>query len=68
MQQAADTIHMYYATWVGRLRHGRASIHLALLLLLCGCRCYRCRRIVFCQLYTRIRFRHFLILPLQVAF
>ena len=34
MQQAADTMPMYYATWIGWLQHGRASIHHALLLLL----------------------------------
>ena len=39
MQQAADTMHMYYATWIGRLQHGRASIHLALL---CCCCCWCC--------------------------
>ena len=32
MEHAADTMHIYYATWIGRLQHGRASIHLALLL------------------------------------
>ena len=31
--ECADTMHMYYATWIGRLQHGRASIYLALLLL-----------------------------------
>ena len=34
MQQAADTMHMYFAIWIGRLQHSRASIHPALLLLL----------------------------------
>ena len=31
MQQAADTMDMYCATWIERLQHGRASIHLAML-------------------------------------
>ena len=39
MQQAADTMHMYYATWIGRLQHGRASIHLALICCCCCCCC-----------------------------
>ena len=34
VQQAADTMRMYYETWFGRLQHGRAIIYLALLLLL----------------------------------
>ena len=34
MQQAAYTMHIYCATWTGRLQHGHASIPLALTLLL----------------------------------
>ena len=34
IQQAADTMHVSYATWIGRLQDGRASIHLALVLVL----------------------------------
>ena len=34
IEQAVDTMRMYYATWTGRLQHSRDSTHLALLLLL----------------------------------
>ena len=35
MQQAVNTMHMYYATSI-ELQHGRASIHLALLCCCCS--------------------------------
>ena len=64
MQQAADTMHMYCATWSGRFQRGRAIIHLALLLLLLllrrrrrrrrCCRRYRCGRLACRQLLVLV--------------
>ena len=62
MQHAADTMHMYCATWSGRFQRGRAIIRLVLLLLLCCCLRCRFRRLACCQLLVLVSLvRHFLI-------
>ena len=72
MQQAVDTMRMYCATWIGTIQHGRASIHLALLLLLL---LLLSPSFVCCQLpgiysyiHIRIRFSSFPYCCRQVAF
>ena len=64
--EGAGTMHIYHVTGIGRLQHGRASIHhspLMVVLLLCCYSCYRCRRLLVSATRIRVRVLSFFTWP-----